>query len=159
MPLYSSSSTDLLLKTSLDTNIGIPTDTAAANASVTNKGLIGLLKGLWQTLLDRLPALSSGAIPVVATEAIAATITKTTVALTTTSSTVLAANPNRIGWVVTNSISNTATAYLDYGASAILADGMILPPSYERMPDYSAQGQISGIATGPCTIIVREFSK
>lgn len=160
MPLYSTTDTDLLTRQSIDTNLGTPSQTAASNTSVTDKGLIGLLKGLWQTILDRLPTLTSGSVPVtIAGGGTAQTITKSSVSVTTTSATLLAANANRIGYQITNRASNTATAYIEYASVASATDGLEIPPGWERTQDYAYTGVISVIGSSNHTLIVREFVK
>lgn len=160
MSLYSTNNTDVLLKTSLESNIGIISETKASNADTTSKGLIGILKGLWQTLLDRLPTLSSGAIPVsINGIGAATTITKTIVAVTTSSQILLASNSNRVGFLIVNRYTNTEISYIDFAATATATSGLEVPPGYERNQDYLYTGTISVIGTGNHNITVWEFVK
>lgn len=160
MPLYSTNATDVLIRSDLQNQLGTQAEVKASNADVTNKGIIGLIKGVWQTLLDRLPALSNGAIPVtVAGQGSATTITKTSASITTSSTSLLAANSNRIGFVISNPSSNTANVYIEFAATASATDGLIIPPGYERTQDYPYLGVISVIGSAACSIVVREFVK
>ena len=160
MPLYSTNNSDVLLKTSLESNIGLVTETKATNADTTSKGLVGIVKGLWQTLLDRLPALSNGAIPVtISGTGVASSITRTELSVTTSSQTALATNANRIGWIITNPDTNTNNVYIEFAGTTTITTGLIIPPGYERTPDFPYNGVISIIGEATTTIDIREFVK
>lgn len=157
MALYSSNNADLIVRDEIRANVGQPNQTAAANPSATDRGLIGLLKGIWQTLLDRLPTLTSGAIPVAANQPVAATVTVTTFSVTTASQILLAANANRIGVIIFNPFANTATAFINFGAAATAADGLMIPPGYERHLEIPFNGAIHVIGSSAHSIVVREW--
>jgi hypothetical protein len=158
MGLYSSSNFDILVRDEIRANLGQPVQAAATNPTVTDRGLIGLTKGVWQTLLDRLPPLSGGALPVTITgSGTISSIPVTTVAVTTASAVLLPANVNRLGILIYNPLTNTANTFINFGATATVAEGLIIPPGYERQPDFNWTGVISVIGSANHSVIVREL--